>query len=469
MVSLFCSMLFAAVRLGSPFTDGMVLQRERPVPVWGQAAPGEKVTVSFWGQTLHATADEKGAWRVTLAPMKANANSQSLRVEPGAIEVKDVLVGEVWLSSGQSNMAFRFTNSNPRTKEKNGALLAQITTRPLIRYANVEKKSTETERDHTKVEWKPFTPHCLYHGGFSAVATYFAIYLHDAINVPVGIVGCAWGGTNIDAWIPHTEESAKSAMVPRKTVCRPGFIYRGSVAPLVPFSMRGVIWYQGESDATEAWNYEKRMKMLYDSWGKLFENEKWPFLFAQLAPYEYSTPKTKRDLVALQLAQASFAENEPNAYMATVNDIGNLSDIHPNDKGPVGMRFAALALQHVYGFKDVKADAPVATSAKAIEGGKVEISFRHGEGLYVYNDNRSIEIGLEIAGDDGIFHDASIVGIDKRGVIDSASGKLVFSSMKVSSPKKVRYLFKSPWQGSLRNRSGIPAGPFMMDVKGVSK
>ena len=466
---LVASLSQAAVRLGSPFSNGMVLQRERPVPVWGKADPGEKVSVSFGGQTLHATADAKGAWRVTLQPMKACATPQSLRVEPGAVEVKDVLVGEVWLASGQSNMAFRFTNSNPRSKEKNGVLLAQITTRPLIRYANVEKKSVEEERDFTKVEWKAFTPHFLLHGGPSAVASYFALYLHDAINVPVGIVGCAWGGTNIDAWIPHTAESAKNAKEPRKPVCRPGFIYRGSVAPLKPFSMRGVIWYQGESDSSEAEKYEVRMKMMYDSWGRLFENEKWPFLFAQLAPYEYHIEKSKRDLVALQLAQASFAENEPNVYMTTVNDIGNLWDIHPNDKGPVGMRLAALALQHVYGFKDVEADPPVAVSAKAIEDGKVEISFRHGKGLYVYNENRSTEIGLEVAGEDGVFHDASIVGIDRKGSISSSSGKLVVCSKQVSTPKTVRYLFKSPWYGALRNRSGIPAGPFQLKVEGVPK
>jgi hypothetical protein len=462
------SAVCAAVQLGSPFADGMVLQRERPVPVWGKAAPGEKVTVSFGGQTLQTTANDKGAWRVTLAPMKANATAQTLRVEPGAIEVKDVLVGEVWLASGQSNMAFRFTNSNPRTKEKLGSLLAQITTRPLIRYAEVEKKSVAEERDYTKVQWKAFTPHFLLNGGSSAVATYFAIYLHDAINVPVGIVGCAWGGTNIDAWIPHTEESAKTAKVPRKPSCRAGYIYRGSIAPLKPFSMRGVIWYQGEADAIEAWKYEERMKMLYDSWGKLFENEKWPFLFAQLAPYEYNIEKSKRDLVALQLAQASFAEKEPNAHMTTINDIGNLWDIHPNDKSPVGMRLAALALQHVYGFKDVKADAPTAVSAKALENGKVEITFRHGDGLYVYNDNRSVEIGLEIAGADGVFHPAILTEVDKRGVIDSKTGKLIVCSKQVSKPETVRYLFKSPWFGALRNRGGIPVGPFKLKVEGNS-
>ena len=133
----------ATVRLGSPFADGMVLQRERPVPVWGKADSGEKVTVSFGGQTLHTTADAKGLWRVTLSPMKACTTAQNLVVEPGAVTVKDVLVGEVWLASGQSNMAFRFTNSNPRSKEKNGALLSQITSRPNIRYATVKMNSSE--------------------------------------------------------------------------------------------------------------------------------------------------------------------------------------------------------------------------------------------------------------------------------------------------------------------------------------
>lgn len=455
----------AAVRLGSPFTDGAVLQRERPVPVWGKADPGEKVTVSFGGQTLHATADSNGAWRVTLAPMKADATPRTLRVEPGAIAVKDVLVGEVWLASGQSNMAFRFAGLSPRSREKHGALLAQITTRPLIRYANIDKKASATECDHTKVEWKTFAPHNTRSGGPLAVAGYFALYLHDALNVPVGIIGCAWGATNIDAWIPHTEESAKSAKAPRRPMCHPGFVYRGTVAPLKPFSMRGVIWYQGEADSDEPGKYEARMKMLYDSWGRLFENEKWPFIFAQLAPFNYSKSTPKRDFVGLQLAQASFAENEPNAYMATINDLGNLWDIHPNEKGPVGMRFAALALQHVYGFKNVAADPPAAVSAKALDGGKVEISFRNGNGLYVYNENRSLEIGLEIAGEDGVFHDAEIAEVEKSGALKSGPGRLVACSKQVPKPKAVRYLFKTPWYGALRNRSGIPSGPFILKVQ----
>lgn len=459
----------ATVHLGAPFADGMVLQRDRPVPVWGKASPGEGVTVSFGGQTLHATADGKGMWRVTLAPMKANSVAQTLRVEPGAVEVKDVLVGEVWFASGQSNMAFRFTNHNPRTKEKNGSLLAQVTRRPAIRYAKVTMHSTEAERSDTDVTWHAFTPQFLRKGGPSAVATYFAMYLHDAIDVPVGIVGCAWGGTNIDAWIPHTAETAKNAKTPRKKVCRPGFIYRGSVAPIKPFAVRGVIWYQGESDANEAGKYAGRMKMLYDTWGRLFENEKWPFLFVQIAPYEYGTVRTKRDLVALQLAQAHFAGDEPNAHMAVVNDIGNLWDIHPNDKGPVGLRLAALALRHVYGFKDVNADPPRAVSADAVENGGVEISFVNGENLYVYNENRSRDAGFELAGEDGVFHAADIEGMEKTGVIRHKAGKLIIRSGKVPAPKRVRFLFKSPWYGALRNGSGIPAGPFELEVKGSAK
>ena len=458
----------AAVRLGSPFSNGMVLQRERPVPVWGKADPGEKVSVSFGGQTLHATADAKGAWRVTLQPMKACATPQSLRVEPGAVEVKDVLVGEVWLASGQSNMAFRFNNTNPRTKEKNGPLLAQITVRPNIRYATVKLESSEVELDEAAVSWNAFTPKFLSGGAPSAVATYFAIYLHDAINVPVGIIGCAWGGTNIDAWIPHTPETAKEAKAPRKPVCRPGFIYRGSVAPLKPFAMRGVIWYQGESDANEAWKYESRMKLMYDLWGRKFENEGFPFLFAQLAPYEYNFEKSKRDLVSLQLAQAQFAAKEPNAHMAVVNDVGNLWDIHPNDKNPVGMRLAALALKHTYGFKDVKADAPVAVEAKGLPGGEVEISFDNGQCLYVYNENRSAEAGFEVAGEDGVFHPASIRKIDRTGKILTAPGTVTVCSGNVKKPVRVRYLFKSPWYGALRNGSGIPAGPFELAVSGAN-
>ena len=458
----------AVVRLGSPFSDGMVLQRERPVPVWGKADPGEKVSVSFGGQTLHATADAKGAWRVTLQPMKACATPQSLSVEPGSVKVKDVLVGEVWLASGQSNMAFRFNNTNPRTKEKNGPLLAQITVRPNIRYASVKMNSTETELDETAVSWNAFTPKFLSGGAPSAVATYFAIYLHDAINVPVGIIGCAWGGTNIDAWIPHTPETVKEAKAPRKPVCRPGFIYRGSVAPLKPFAMRGVIWYQGEADANEAWKYESRMKLMYDLWGRKFENEGFPFLFAQLAPYEYNFAKSKRDLVSLQLAQAQFATKEPNAHMAVVNDVGNLWDIHPNDKNPVGMRLAALALKHTYGFKDVKADAPVAVEAKGLPGGEVEISFDNGECLYVYNENRSTEAGFEVAGADGVFHPASIKKIDRTGKILTSPGTVTVCSGKVKKPLRVRYLFKSPWYGALRNESGIPAGPFELAVSSAN-
>ena len=453
-------LLALAVSLASPFGDGMVLQRERPVPVWGWAEPGTKVAVSFAGQTHEAVADGEGAWRVTLEPMKACAEPRTLCVEPGALKVSDVLVGEVWLASGQSNMAFRFANINPRTKERNGALLAQFVNRPTIRYASVARVDSDEVRRTNSVVWSAFSPKFLKHGAPSAVATYFALHLNSALDVPVGIVGCPWGGTNIDAWIPHDGESAKNALSPRRPCCRPAAIFRGTVAPLAPFAVRGVIWYQGEADCREPEKYAERMRMLCDGWERAFENEGWPFLFVQIAPYRYDS---KRRLVPLQIAQAEFAASRSNAYMTVVNDIGNIHDIHPNEKGTVGLRLAALALGRVYGFGDVEADAPVATSAVAADGGHVEVSFAFGKGLYVYNDDRSLDAGFELAGEDGVFRAAEITNISKDGVIEG--DRVVLSAKGVPEPRRVRFLFREPWYGALRNRSGIPAGPFELEVK----
>ena len=435
-------LLLAAVSLASPFGDGMVLQRERPVPVWGWAEPGTKVVVSFAGQTREAVTDGTGAWRVTLDPMTACAEPRTLCVEPGARKVSDVLVGEVWLASGQSNMAFRFANSNPRTKEHNGALMAQFLNRPAIRYASVARVDSDEVLRTNSVVWSAFTPKFLKHGAPSAVATYFALHLQSAIGVPVGMVGCPWGGTNIDAWIPHDGESAKTAMSPRRPCCRPAAIFRGTVAPLAPFAVRGVIWYQGEADCREPERYAERMRMLCSGWEKAFENEGWPFLFVQIAPYDYNEKKSGRRLVPLQLAQAEFAAGRSNTYMTVVNDVGNVWDIHPNEKGTVGLRLAALALSHVYGFGDVEADAPVARSAVARDGGRVEVSFASGKGLYVYNDDRSLDAGFELAGADGVFHAAEISNVSKTGIIEGDG--VVMSAKDVPEPKRVRFLFRAP-------------------------
>ena len=466
------------ILLGTPFADGMVLQRGMKIPVWGKCSPGKqgvRVTVEFAGQKKSARVDDSsGRWSVMLDPLEASKESRSIKVQElvsglvfdgimDTIEVKDVLVGEVWYCSGQSNAEMPLVGPNPHFCDRLGRQTAQLTHRPDIRFcfaSNYKWSATPKPFADYKVEWKPFTTESLMAPpSFSAMGVYFALELNRALDIPIGIVGSYWGGTGIDPWLPQkVAESPVGGDHQQPTV-----LWNEMVAPWCPMAMRGFIWYQGCANAGDAL-YCKKMHALYDGWAKAFGNAALKFYFVQLAPYN-------RSWYDVQLQQAKFAAEEKNAAMVTTVDVGCPTDIHPWEKGTVGRRLAALALKHDYGFEKITADAP--TFRQGVRrGNRVFLRFDHAEGWYVHNDDWSTGLPFELAGTNGVWHVAQVVnsnyGLTEGkewstfGDVDGA--ELILVAKDVDEPVKVRYLHEKPWTSGLFASSGLPPGPFEADL-----
>ena len=499
----------AKVTPGTPFADGMVLQRGRNVPVWGWADPGAEVTVTFAGQKLKAKAGADGKWRVDLAPMEASKEGRTLTIsawdsknakwtnlwgvfatqpKDDLLSIKDVLVGEVWYCCGQSNTELPLVGGSPRFRDRQGAMVAQMTYRPQIRFAycsNYRISVKPKAKADYKVEWKKFTPENLACGhSFSAMGVYYALELYAALDIPVGIVGSYWGGTRAEPWTPREGFAATKGCEPEaayKPVAAPAFkpevtkclpkqvgrvhdqpmvLWNEMVEPWTPFALRGFIWYQGCSNSGQYDRYATVMHALYNGWSKRFENPDLKLYFVQLAPW--GTPIIPH----IQEAQATFAAEEKNAALAVINDLGNLHDIHPNEKELVAKRLALHALKRDYGFDKIEDCSPVLKDWK-VEGEQFVLTFDHAKSFYVYNPDRSLANGFEIAGADGVFKPAKILNAvgSKRngkttysGVLDGA--KIVVSAEGVKEPKKLRYLYSSPWFGSIYNEVNLPLGAF---------
>ena len=484
-----------SLKLAAPFTDGAVLQRGRPVPVWGSAAPGAEVKVEFAGRTAAVKASSEGRWRVDLPSMEASKTGRELVVSSSGekLTVGDVLVGEVWLCSGQSNMAIPFWGESPRARDRNGYMVGQLVRRGHIRCAKLGNGWSVKPRLDQQVQWRKLTPEYLVNGGFSAVAIWFALTVDMALgDVPIGLVGAYVGATNIDTWTPRgiyakypdlkdiadypvTDKWTKEmACGPIKNANRQPCVYfNGKLASIVPYSFRGVLWYQGEANSGDPeWKrYRMKMHALYDGLAAEFENPGLKFYFAQLAPWGSPT------IPYIQMEQEKFADEQPNAGMAVICDTGNLADIHPNDKESVGLRLALLALKRDYGMKDIVADSPRLKSAKGEPGGRVRLGFGNAGAMfaldpawcYHHDSKRSAELGFELAGEDGVFRPARIENMRKlenvteyRGQFDGEG--IVLFSPEVANPVKVRYLHVRPWFGRITNEAGLPLGAFASDV-----
>ena len=471
-----CASLFlAAVRLASPFTDGAVLQRETKVPVWGTAEGGEIVSVTFAEQHLVTRASAEGRWRVDLAPMEASGIGRDLRAN-GAC-ARDVVVGEVWLCSGQSNMAVPWWGDSPRARERLGFQVGQFVSRPLLRCAVLGNGWSDLPLTEEDVRWRSCTPDFLLRGGFSAVALWYGLALQGALEIPVGLLGAYAGGPDIETWTPDCKTLPPPARA-NKDGQRPSQFHNGKIAPILPYAIKGVIWYQGCNNAGQLHylplhkaliaDWRAKMRELHAGWKRAFENPHLKFYFCQLCPW--GDP-----LVPLmQEAQADFARSERDAAMVVLCDVGNIHDIHPNDKQTPGLRLAALALKRDYGFEKIVADSPTLKSWK-VEDGKFRLSFLDVKEWFVYDPEwrhvrdprRSEDYGFEVAGSDGKWKKAQIGNfirvsnvsqVEYRGQISNVV--LEVFSPGVQEPEALRYLHSAPWRGFLFNEAGLPLGAF---------
>ena len=464
---LFCATpAVQALELSPMFTGNMVLQREKAVPVWGWAKPASVVAVTFAGNTVKAKADKKGCWSAKLKPMKANKQPQTMTIEGDGEKkvLNDVLVGEVWFCSGQSNMEFTVGQTKGII---GGALMPKHIDPeklPIIRHIKIKHKQAKTPERKTESEggWKVCNKKNVAH--FTAVGFFFAERLVKEIDVPVGLVNANWGGCKIEPWIPVEGYDVMKSSDEKWTSEGYSEMYNGMAATVIPYAIRGTIWYQGESNIHEGEVYFYKMKALIESWRKVWKQGDFPFYFCQLASYgNWTSPKGGDGWAQPREAQRQALAIK-NTGMAVLCDIGNKKDVHPKNKFDAGNRLALWALAKDYGKKDLVYSGPLYKSVE-FKDGKAIVSFDHAKGLKAAKKKSPQDMGdpapagklrgFSIAGPNKKFHwaDAKIEG-----------DKVIVSSGRVKNPAAVRYIFNTTvHQGNLYNGANLPASPFITD------
>lgn len=476
--------VWAKIEMGAPFVDGVILQRDRAVPVWGNADAGKKVTVEFAGNSASAIAGQDGKWMVKLPAMKASKESRVMTVVAGdeKLSINDVLVGEVWMCAGQSNTECPVWGINPRYRDGQGATVILMVNKPHVRFVNVPRAAAVSPVNNVKTKWVKMTPElfkdCEKRVELpSAMGYYFALELVNALDIPIAVVDASWGGTNIDAWTPRSGYDGMDSLkdvaslpvlnekdfgVSRKEgvykgkgvyggwVQQPTALWNAMVAAYTPMACRGLIWYQGCHNGRESERYCDKMHALYKGWSKEFANPDLKLYFVQLAPF-------RDNWMGLVEAQNKFAAEEKNAAIVVTSDVGNFYDVHPNDKRTVGRRLAFQALARDYGFDWIKPDSPTFKSA-VFSPCKVEMTFNNADSWYIWATDCNYNPPFEIAGEDGKWHSAKLLNVKHGGTIVGTT--LTLTNSAVAKPVKVRYMGQPKTSGTLFNNYALPLGPF---------
>jgi sialate O-acetylesterase len=459
----------ADVTLPRVIDSQMVLQRGQPVPIWGWAAPGERVTVEFAGQRKQVQAGADGHWQVRLGSLKASAVPAELIVAgTNRIVLTNILVGEVWLCSGQSNMEKPIGNQGGQRPVPNHIEELAASDYPLIRLFKVEKELAGTpQRDVKTRGWFLCNSNAHETLKFSAAGYFFGREIHRELNVPVGLIEAAWGGTRIEPWTPpvgfagvraldgKVELPAAGAKLDNRT---PTVLYNAMIAPLAPFALRGALWYQGESniiDIPDGPVYVDKMRALIEGWRAVWGRGNFSFYYVQLAPFTYFSDRDKpradspERLAEMWEAQAAALRIPKTGMIVTTDLVDDVKDIHPVNKQDIGKRLARLALAKDYGRKDVVWSGPVYRKAK-FQDGRAMVSFDHADGGLMSRDGQPLT-WFTLAGQDGRFVPATAV-IEGRTV--------VVSSPEVPEPTAVRFAWHEKAMPNLCNAAGLPARPF---------
>lgn len=504
LLSLAASPVLAELKLPAVISEGMVLQRGKEVTLWGWADKGATVRVALAGKSAQAKAGDDGRWSLKLGKLNAGGPFE-LQVQTSTGDnavVKDVLVGEVWVCSGQSNMQW------PLTASENGAKHAEEANHPKIRLFNVPRQGAKEPQQDVTAQWQPVSPHTA--GAFSAVGYFFGRALHQELDVPIGLIGTNYGGTPAEAWTSRGSLEAQPSLKPlldrwdkvvadfdpaaaqadyekqmaawkeasdkaiadnqprpRQPVAPthpslsphcPASLYNAMIAPIADFTVAGAIWYQGESNVTRAYQYRTLFPTMIEDWRQSFGDPKLPFYFVQLAPYRYGG-QNPGACAELWEAQLMTLKNVPHTGMVVTTDIGNTKDIHPANKLDVGLRLARVALAETYGRKDLVYSGPIYKSMK-INGSKAVLSFDHVGGGLVSRDGNALS-RFTIAGEDQQFHPAEAQVVKETVIVTSAA---------VEKPVAVRFAWDDTAEPNLMNKEGLPASPFRTDAfKGVTE
>lgn len=456
LLSPFAGNLSAKVILPSIFSDGMVLQQKSHPLIWGKAEPEAKVTIiTSWDKkeyTLQSTAD--GTWKTKINTPVAGG-PYSISINDGTnLVLSDILIGEVWLASGQSNMEMPLKGFKDQPVLNADEIIAQ-SNNPKIRLFQVKKISWAMPLDDCSGQWKDASPASV--TTFSAVAYGYAKMLQEKLKVPIGIIQAAWGGTRIEAWMTaNSLESFPDVWIPpvenRVLASKntPSGLYNGMISPLVGYGMKGMIWYQGETNRKNWYEYAKLLPTMVREWRSVWGIGDWDFYYVQIAPFDKPTDKSYAFFPLVREAQSKALKDIPNSGMAVLTDIGAKNTVHPADKESVSKRLSYLALAKSYGFKDVKWSGPVYRNMEINED-KAILSFDFAEDLYFKNQE---SVNFEIAGNNKVFYPA---------VAQIKGSKIEVSSSNVKKPVAVRYAFKAWVEGDLYNADGLPASSFRTD------
>tara|TARA_B100001175_G_scaffold161832_1_gene137183 strand:+ start:450 stop:1886 length:1437 start_codon:yes stop_codon:yes gene_type:complete len=459
----FISNLNAQIELGPLFSDDMILQRNSQVPIWGSAKGNEKVSItSSWNNNEVITkADNNGNWTADISTPDAGGPYEiKISSKKNILNLTNVLIGEVWVASGQSNMQMALYGGGREPVLRSIDMIAQAKN-PNIRLFTVKHNSSISPIKELKGKWLVSSPANV--SAFSAVGYSFADYLNKVLDIPIGIINTSWGGTPAEAWTDkktldsNFEKSQIRNNHKDKVVQHnPSGLFNAMINPLIPFKIRGAIWYQGEGNVSRANNYTKLMNKMIEGWRSNWGQGSFPFYFVQLAPFSYNGINNTASAY-LREAQLHTMLQTENTGMAVTLDIGSEKTIHPPEKILVGKRLAYWALVKDYNLGGISFSGPIYKSLN-INGDKVIVNFDYAQnGITSYN--KAI-VGFEIAGEDKIFYPANAKVIRGYG---SNRSKLEVSSDSVKKPVAVRYGWKNYLKGNLYNTQGLPASSFRSD------
>lgn len=456
------TILSAKVTLPEIMSNNMVLQQNTQVKIWGKSKAGTQVTVTpSWGEKIETKSDKNGNWIALLQTPAGGFTKHSITISDGEpVTLSNVLIGEVWLASGQSNMEMPLNGfwNNP-IKDANETIALSGRNKG-IRFATIEKTEALTPQETVAGSWKESNPENA--PWFSATAYHFATMLYDVLNVPVGIIVSSWGGTKVEGWTGREiletypdidlDEKAIEALNP---MSRPLVMYNAMIKPLTNYTIKGFIWYQGESNVGSHDVYAQRLANMVKLWRSDWGLGDLPFYYAELAPWIYGDGEEGTSCALLRESQYKAQSIIPNSGMISTNDLVEMHEvknIHPANKTDVGRRLAYMALSHTYDLKSIAYRGPEYKSME-IKEGKIYLSFNHAEDGF---NRMSGAEGFEIAGSNKTFVPADVE-------IDLNNRIIVLSSKDIPNPVAARYCFRNFQIGNMGNTRALPMVPFRTD------